>query len=329
MAENKDEAVIANAKVKRCVCAECGQVFETTHKRKYCGSCKRKCKHCGAAFIVGKGDNRNKTYCSVECSNRDKLQAKKPKPKCERCGKDVIKRSGRHAGRFCSRECAFAAKATQDYSAKTKANRAERAKQVAERKRKRKLLKYLRYVRVCTECGKPFLGTKQALYCSPTCSRNRAKRYEREKYRRQTIYGDVLKCRWCGAEFALEYKGRRVYCSGQCAKRAEKAAPNRIRRRKNYEQAVAEGETFSSLEIFERDNWMCGIYGEPVCRDESVPHPRAPTLDHIIPLAAGIEGGGVHTRANVQCACFMCNSLKSDTVPLPRGDTILANVNAR
>jgi 5-methylcytosine-specific restriction endonuclease McrA len=48
-----------------------------------------------------------------------------------------------------------------------------------------------------------------------------------------------------------------------------------------------------------------------VKRDKVVPHPKAPVLDHILPLAQG----GTHEPTNVQCAHFMCNSIKRDTVP--------------
>lgn len=42
---------------------------------------------------------------------------------------------------------------------------------------------------------------------------------------------------------------------------------------------------------------------------KAVPHPKAPTIDHIIPLAVG----GDDTRANVQLAHFLCNSLAGAT----------------
>ena len=40
--------------------------------------------------------------------------------------------------------------------------------------------------------------------------------------------------------------------------------------------------------------------------DLAYPHPHSATLDHIVPLAAG----GAHSYANVQCAHFICNSVK-------------------
>ena len=60
--------------------------------------------------------------------------------------------------------------------------------------------------------------------------------------------------------------------------------------------------------VFERDGWRCQLCRKPVKRDAVVPHPKAPVLDHIIPLAAG----GTHEPANVQCAHYLCNSLKGD-----------------
>ena len=62
--------------------------------------------------------------------------------------------------------------------------------------------------------------------------------------------------------------------------------------------------------VFERDRYRCQLCGKAVKRDAEVPHPKAPVLDHIIPLAEG----GTHEYRNVQTAHFMCNSIKSDGV---------------
>jgi 5-methylcytosine-specific restriction endonuclease McrA len=59
--------------------------------------------------------------------------------------------------------------------------------------------------------------------------------------------------------------------------------------------------------VYERDAYVCRICHKAVKRDALVPHPKAPTLDHIVPLA----DGGLHCYANVQLAHFMCNSRKS------------------
>jgi len=43
-------------------------------------------------------------------------------------------------------------------------------------------------------------------------------------------------------------------------------------------------------------------------RNAVVPHPKAPTIDHVIPLSKG----GTHEPANVQLAHYYCNSIKAD-----------------
>jgi hypothetical protein len=64
-------------------------------------------------------------------------------------------------------------------------------------------------------------------------------------------------------------------------------------------------DRFTKEEIFERDNWMCGICEGPVRKDlTDRNHPEHPTVDHIRPQAQG----GEHTRANVRLAHRFCNN---------------------
>lgn len=72
----------------------------------------------------------------------------------------------------------------------------------------------------------------------------------------------------------------------------------------------AESEKISQNEVFERDNWMCGICGERVDKNLKFPNVLSASLDHIVPL----NKGGTHTYDNVQLAHFGCNSRKSDKV---------------
>jgi len=64
-------------------------------------------------------------------------------------------------------------------------------------------------------------------------------------------------------------------------------------------------EKFHRRKIYERDGWACQLCGEPVDRTGLDMYLR-PSLDHIVPLSKG----GTHTRANAQCAHWICNSLK-------------------
>ena len=76
-------------------------------------------------------------------------------------------------------------------------------------------------------------------------------------------------------------------------------------------------EKFLDTEIFERDNWMCGICGEKIDSKVKAPHRLAASIDHIYPIARG----GNHTRDNVQASHQGCNSKKSDRLPGQVGRT--------
>jgi 5-methylcytosine-specific restriction endonuclease McrA len=107
-------------------------------------------------------------------------------------------------------------------------------------------------------------------------------------------------CARCASQFtAWSTKGEARYCSLQCA-RAHGRDKRRAVKRNAYVADV------NRRAIFERDGWQCQLCGDPVKRNAKVPDPKAPTIDHIVPLAAG----GTHEPANAQCAHFLCNSRK-------------------
>jgi hypothetical protein len=109
-------------------------------------------------------------------------------------------------------------------------------------------------------------------------------------------------CHRCGASYlAQEYTDTARYCSLRCSRRMSK---HRYRARKR----AAYVEDVSPVRIFERDRWRCRLCNKRVHRHRVPPHPLAPVLDHVVPLAAG----GTHEAANTQCAHFICNSVKGD-----------------
>lgn len=73
-------------------------------------------------------------------------------------------------------------------------------------------------------------------------------------------------------------------------------------------ERAAAVERIDPASIYLRDRHTCRLCGKRLAMAKTVPHPKAPTLDHILPLAKG----GEHTRANVQAAHFLCNSTKGD-----------------
>ncbi len=54
---------------------------------------------------------------------------------------------------------------------------------------------------------------------------------------------------------------------------------------------------------------ICGICGKPVDKSLKPPHPLAPCVDHIIPIA---KGGHPTALENLQLAHWSCNRAKSD-----------------
>lgn len=119
-------------------------------------------------------------------------------------------------------------------------------------------------------------------------------------------------CHRCGMAFTAAGGGddKARYCSDGCAKRARGS-------RRRARERNAEVERYSRHAIFERDGWRCHICRRKVLRDAVVPDPKAPTIDHLLPLS---KGGG-DTPANVATAHFICNSIKSDGAG-PYGDQL-------
>jgi 5-methylcytosine-specific restriction endonuclease McrA len=107
-------------------------------------------------------------------------------------------------------------------------------------------------------------------------------------------------CAECGSAFVCN-QPMQVVCTQRCG---TKRAGARYDMRKRSQRV----EDVWRSKVYERDHWHCQLCNKPVRRDKPVPHPLAPTLDHIVPLARG----GEHSYANVQLAHFICNAVKSD-----------------
>jgi hypothetical protein len=102
-------------------------------------------------------------------------------------------------------------------------------------------------------------------------------------------------CVQCGVAFETKHEAR--FCSRACYG----ASMDKGVHRKRVSKAAR-------LRIHERDDWTCHICGDPVNRDAVVPELDAPTLDHVIALAAG----GSHSEDNLKTAHFYCNSVKRE-----------------
>lgn len=118
-------------------------------------------------------------------------------------------------------------------------------------------------------------------------------------------------CPTCSGRFIVRSDYSDRTCSAECST-TWKAERRRevMRRRKFRERGARRGERYSLRQVAERDRWRCGLCRGRVSKSKAAPHPKAPTIDHILPLSLG----GDDTLANVQLACFLCNSLKGNRV---------------
>lgn len=263
-------------------CLECGnqtKQFKNGKYQKYCSA------ECCAQYM-----NHRKTGLTRE-QWRDEFN-KKHERICSYCGKVYLNRRGENEGnKYCSRECYFEA-------IKQRKINKDNHKDIAKVNNKK---------RICKECGKEYVA-RSGVYCSDECRKAVANRksLERSIGKKDGRY----KCKVCGKPFITAYGDkRRSYCSTFCkdiAKRDARQVCKQTRRARKRKAFVA---TVYRSDIFERDSWRCQICGKKVNRSVKVPHPMAPTIDHIIPLAVG----GTHEPRNVQCAHFICNSRKSHT----------------
>lgn len=154
----------------------------------------------------------------------------------------------------------------------------------------------------CSDCGSTFVSASRGLglRCGP-CRRRRPK----ERGSRSGV-PFTFECVGCGESFTIpKPAGRPRSRCDECKTALGRSYDKRRRARKRN----VEIDSFTSVEVFERDNWTCWICGKPTLRETLAGFvPNQPTLDHVIPLAKG----GAHTLANVKTAHHLCNSLKSD-----------------
>lgn len=243
----------------------------------------------GACLVCGDPTTRpDGTCCSQECSSvwnpyrrwRNTLPGRVAT--CGFCG-EMFEAKRRDRLDFCTRDCAFAYKATRQHELWRRVFEGDTGSRVCVVCFRRGPTRVCRSG--CVELGFRFYNwTRRA-----------------ERWRQVT-------CRECGDEFSDENQGRpREYCD-DCREVAAKRVARRHRRVRRARKRGVRSEAIDLRDIAVRDGWSCGLCGGRVLRTKQVPHPRAATLDHIVPLARG----GDHVRRNVQLAHFRCNSEKGD-----------------
>lgn len=237
---------------------------------------------------------------------------------CKRCGLLITRtRKVRDALKYCSKTCAassreFAARncsvcsisfipksSTQSYCTKS-------CLETAKANRKALVPSFCKvFFGVCGFCERTFSGQREKprRMCSQDYWNGHNLKLAAEKLRKQNNVPDTRLCAHCRATFRPTV-AKHIYCIEQCLDRSLK------RQRKHKLRTVAVEIVRLGI-LIERDSGRCQLCGTKVKLDAIVPHPKAPTIDHIIPISKG----GIHSYSNTQLAHFQCNSQRSNIKP--------------
>ncbi len=233
--------------------------------------------------VCGKQCGRGCQTCSIACA---RSLNRRPESKCKQCG-TLFQPKGTGRITFCGRDCSFA-------------HKRENAK--GEQKAPRVPI-------VCRVCGGLFVGLMFAKDCSVACRKQSTRIAAMRSKPRLTK--PRTSCLHCGGPINRT-RYVRLYCSNKCCKMACEKRYNQANgyyhRIKARVHSSVGCERFHPNEVFERDGWRCQICRKPVDKTKKHPHPKAPTIDHIVPVSKG----GKHSMSNVQCAHSRCNSLRRD-----------------
>lgn len=270
-------------------CSECGKTVRVSRssaapERRRCRDCQRArprqlpdrdCVICAATFTPR--EDRAK-YCSRRCANSAPRKRGPTRNRiCEICAEAY--RASYGDQRTCGRACGL---------------ELQRRKGTAGRggKKREHWPSCKIYVHECAWCGILYIGkVPRSRYCSVrhgwnACNAAKATaRPERKCPCGATVPATRYRCNDCKA------------ATRRNRKRREKA-----RRRESVLR-----EPYTLTEIAGRDHFRCGLCRKRVAMTKAVPHPKAPTIDHIVPWSVSKDD----SRANVQLAHFLCNSLKS------------------
>jgi hypothetical protein len=141
-----------------------------------------------------------------------------------------------------------------------------------------------------------------------------SRRIAREKGRRrfnQAEQPSERRCVACGCRYTPKKSHpQNLYCSKVCRDRSPAARQrnrDRARRRRDRSKNKRQvSQPYRDADIFDRDDWACALCSEPIDPETKWPHPRSPSIDHVVPIALG----GSDDAWNVQASHLGCNSRK-------------------
>ena len=311
---------MADKLYRRLSCAGCASVFQALvvgsgGVRKKCDGCLPNLDHkprCAAEGCDGPAVKRRmceRHYSSLTYKSRAKPSTQKV---CAECGAGFSTQQS--AATFCSRACKV-----KRWRLANPLRAKELQRMSDERQKLRAPPKFSTYIaKPCAACGKCWGARREWSECG-ACKRAAAREAASIAKRafaeaKHKASAKVVRCDECKIEFCPVYgsQGPNKLCAPCAAIRV--ARYERDYKRKvgtsHHSRAKRKGverRYFNVLKVLARDNWTCQLCGEPTPKSlRGTCDPRAPELDHILPIAAG----GAHVPENCQCACRECNGAK-------------------
>jgi hypothetical protein len=118
-------------------------------------------------------------------------------------------------------------------------------------------------------------------------------------------------CRFCGDIVPMTARQQSCGKAGcRRARNAERMREGGWPKARRAQRRTTEVEQFSPLDIFVRDQWVCGICTKSVDQALRWPDPMSASLDHIQPLSRG----GSHLPENTRCSHLGCNVARGNRV---------------
>jgi hypothetical protein len=276
-------------------CARCGALLwrgstSLPPGQMICQPCRRLArpgsKHTGSLCLVCREGRLapGARTCSRQCGQRARYANRIPARQCEVCGARFDRTYSKQ--RTCGRACGWELRVREGNIPKARPKPPVPLKPQEPRS--------------CAHCGTSHT-TARVRYCSDSCAQAASRARNLARYGKTV--NDADRCGGCGERVPFKRK--------RCDKCKERAAREAKRRKRRAEKARRRGvvhEKYTLAEIAQRDRRTCQLCRRRVAMTKPVPHPKAPTIDHVLPIAAG----GQDVRANVQLAHFQCNWMKSD-----------------
>lgn len=257
----------------------------------------KKCKICNKIL------HRGKTYCSYQC--HAKARDKKKKMLCKYCNKLIIvknKDTNKKIGNYCSRDCYFKHKRTDDY--KLRIEEKEGICNVCNKKYKKK--PFDGRSKQCKECRYDIKKQKDIEY--------RKKYNERLKKQKIKAYltGQKYKCKYCKGIFERARYLDMQYCSIKCF-----GLHQRIKRKSCGNPAYRNGFSYKGNKNYTNEhsnacrkyrNSFVNKYGYKFCEKCNTNQSLRFETHHIIFASEKPKHEELHNDRNLILLCIQCHN---------------------